>query len=132
MPISTRQRYCKRRDALVTAVQLNLEFDGFVYSKWGAQQRCAAGDWLVDNQGECYTVNRESFAKTYTRVSAGRYRKTSEVWAVAASESGAIVTKEGRTTYGIGDYLVSNSADGSDSYAVDKASFEANYEKVAD
>jgi hypothetical protein len=31
----------------------------------GAEQRCKRGDWLVDNGGEVYTVDGDSFARTY-------------------------------------------------------------------
>lgn len=123
-----RQRYRKVESSLLTAVQLKLETAGFDYHKWGDQQHCKAGDWLVDNQGECYTIDQTSFADTYCEVSPGRYRKTQLVWAEVAAEAGAISTREGRSHYNIGDYLVSNKADGSDSYAVSKTTFEAEYQ----
>lgn len=126
------RQYRKRGDALVAAVQLNLETDGFRYRKWGGEQYCKAGDWLVDNQGECYTVDRESFAQTYSLVSPGVYRKTVAVWAEVATEAGTVATREGGSAYEPGDYLVYNNPDGSDVYAVAKTLFEKMYEAVVD
>ena len=123
-------QYRKHANQIVNAVQLNLKTDGFAYEKWGNVQHCNAGDWLVDNDGDCYTVSAASFAETYTKVATGQYVKTAPVWAVQTSESGKVKTKEGFTGYGTGDYLVSNNQDGTDSYAVSKAKFEAMYERV--
>ena len=57
-----RRRYRKCPDRAVIAVQIDLDTPGFTYRKWGGEQRCKAGDWLVDNDGDVYTVDRESFA----------------------------------------------------------------------
>jgi hypothetical protein len=54
---------------------------GFSYRKWGTTQTCRRGDWLVDNGGDVYTVNRDSFARTYRRIAPGRYLKITPVWA---------------------------------------------------
>ena len=132
MPSKAARRYRKKKDSLITAVQLNLETEGFNYLKWGGEQHCKAGDWLVDNQGDCYTVDRESFAKTYTRVSPGVYRKTKVIWAEVATEDGTVPTREGGSAYKAGDYLVYNDAEGSDVYAVARASFEEMYEPEGD
>ncbi|NLD69473.1 MAG: hypothetical protein GX644_11750 [Limnobacter sp.] len=124
----TRARYRKKPDQFVIAVQLNLDTDGFVYRKWGHEQRCKQGDWLVDNDGDCYTVDAQVFARTYRNAGPGRWVKTTPVWATQATEPGSIATKEGATRYERGDYLVSNNEDGSDAYAVSAAKFEAMYE----
>ena len=58
-----RRRYRKRADQFVVAVRLDLEGAGFRYRKWGGEQQCKAGDWVVDNDGEVYTVDAESFAR---------------------------------------------------------------------
>lgn len=121
-------RYKKREDQVVTAVQLNLETDGFTYTKWGGKQRCYAGDWLVNNNGEYYTIRDETFKNTYKEVSMGQFEKTTAVWASAATEDGKVKTNEGYTEYKAGDYLVANNEDGSDSYAVSKIKFENMYE----
>ena len=126
--MTDRAKYRKRADRQVTAVQLALETDGFSYRKWGGWQRCRAGDWLVENDGDVYTVNRESFAATYRQVQPGRYIKVAPVWAARAVAAGRIDTKEGATAYQAGDYLVSNEEIGTDAYAMTAETFESMYE----
>ncbi len=103
---------------------------GFTYQKWGGEQRCRAGDWIVYNkdQRDTYTVSNASFEKTYEEVSPGVYRKTAPVWAEVAETDGVVKTHEGQTAYKRGDYVVSNNEDGSDAYAVSCDTFEAMYE----
>lgn len=115
---------------MITAVQLNLETEGFTYEKWGGRQRCRKGDWLVDNDGDTYTVARDTFANTYERVGPGVYRKVSTVWAEVADSPGTVKTKEGETEYGVGDYIVANDADETDVYAVGREKFESMYEPI--
>jgi hypothetical protein len=126
--MSTRRRYVKRASQFVVAVQLDLETDGLTYHKWGATQTCKKGDWLVNNDGETYTVDRDSFARTYQSTGPGTYVKRAPVWAEVASTAGDIRTKEGSTHYDAGDYLVYNEQDGGDAYAVSKQAFERMYE----
>jgi hypothetical protein len=126
--MSERRRYRRRPDRPVAAVQLNLDTDGFAYRKWGAEQHCKAGDWIVDNEGDVYTVDADSFAATYRAVAPGAFVKTTPIWAERAERDGDVATKEGRTHYASGDYLVSNQEDGSDAYAIGAAKFEAMYE----
>lgn len=123
-----RKRYRRRPGQLVVAVQLKLETEGFRYRKWGDEQRCKANDWVVDNAGDVYTVDSESFARTYVADGPGTYVKTGKVWAEQASEAGRVATKEGNTGYEAGDWLVSNEEDGSDAYAVSAKKFEQFYE----
>jgi hypothetical protein len=123
-----RQRFRRRPDQAVTAVRLALDFDGFAYRKWGHEQRAQAGDWLVDNGGEVYTVAADSFAQSYRALSPGRWIKAAPVWAERATQAGSVATKEGQTAYQAGDWLVSNHADGSDAYAIAAARFEQLYE----
>ena len=111
----------------MAAVRLSLDTDGLVYRKWGGQQRAKPGDWIVDNDGDVYSVDAESFARTYREVATGAYVKTTPVWAERAQSAGSLATKEGITHYQAGDYVVSNDSDGSDAYAVDAAKFEALY-----
>ena len=132
MPAKGPRHYRKKQDSVVTAVQLNLETEGFDYRKWGGVQHCKTGDWLVDNQGDCYTIDQKSFAETYSRVSPGVYHKTKTVLAEIATEAGTVATREGSSAYEAGDYLVYNEADGSDVYAVGRAKFEAMYEPTED
>src|SRR5215203_2545830 len=128
MTHNSRQRYLRRPDRPVTAVRLALETDGLVYRKWGGEQRAKAGDWIVDNEGDVYTVDAEVFERTYRQTGTGAYVKSTPVWAERASQAGSVKTKEGATHYQAGDYIVSNNADGSDGYAMSAAKFESLYE----
>ncbi len=125
-----RLKYMKRAGQAVVAVQLALDTEGFAYQKWGGAQRCKAGDWLVNNAGDIYTVDRETFERTYRQVEDGKYLKTSPVWAEVAREAGRVETKEGVTHYRAGDYLVSNEEYGGDAYAVSADKFLEMYERV--
>ncbi len=126
--MGTRQRYRKKADQYVIAVQLDLNTEGFTYQKWGANQKCKPGDWLIDNGGDIYTVDRDVFAKTYRKTQPGTYVKTTPIWAEVATEPGSVATKEGRSHYSAGDYLVSNNPDGTDAYCISAAKFESMYE----
>ena len=127
-----RQRYRRRPDQAVNAVRLALDFDGFSYRKWGDVQRAAAGDWLVDNGGDVYTVAAQTFERTYKQTGPGRWIKSAPVWAEQAKQAGSVATQEGRTHYKAGDWLVSNGEDGSDAYAISAAKFEQLYEPDSD
>jgi hypothetical protein len=127
--MSTRREYVKRAGQVIVGVQIDLDTEGFTYSKWGGLQRCQRGDWLVNNGGDIYTVDRETFARTYQSTGdPGTYRKVTAVWAEVAPSSGEVRTKEGTTHYEAGDYLVYNQSDGGDAYAVSRAEFERMYE----
>ena len=123
-----RRRYRKKANQFIIAVQLNMETEGFVYQKWGGEQHCKPGDWLVDNQGAVYTVDRDSFENTYAQKGPGIYVKKTPVWAEKATEPGKVATKEGFSHYQAGDYLVSNNGDGSDVYCISAKKFESMYE----
>ena len=112
----------------MTAVRLDLDTDGFTYRKWGGTQHCKRGDWLVNNQGDVYTVDGETFERTYRQVSPGVYEKNAPVWAEQAETPGTIQTKEGSTGYQKGDYLVFNDPGGKDGYAMTAETFHALYE----
>lgn len=120
--------YIKRSGQEVLAIQLQLDTEGFTYEKWGATQRCKPGDWLVQNGDDVYTVDGETFTRTYTMVTPGSYRKTTPVWVTKAETPGTIKTKEGATSYAAGDYIVYNHPDGKDGYAVSANKFEVMYE----
>jgi hypothetical protein len=125
-----RRRYRKKNNQYVVAVQLNLNTKGFTYRKWGAEQRCKQGDWLVDNQGDVYTVNQDTFRETYRLKSPGIYVKTTAIWVERATKAGKVITKEGTSDYQAGDYLVSNNEDGSDAYCISAEKFESMYEPI--
>lgn len=123
-----RRKYLKKGTALVMAVQLDLDTRGFSYQKWGGTQTCKAQDWIVNNDGNVYTVDRETFARTYRAVSPGIYQKVAPVWAEVAEQAGQIVTKEGVTHYEAGAYLVYNEPEGKDGYAVEAEAFKEMYD----
>lgn len=123
-----RQRFRRKPDQAVTAVRMALDFDDFAFRKWGDTQHARPGDWLVDNAGDVYTVAADVFARTYREVTPGRWVKTTPVWAERAAEAGSVATKEGRTHYGAGDWLVWNQEDGGDAYAIGAAKFATLYE----
>jgi hypothetical protein len=128
--MNNRRKYLKRATQFVTAVQVDLDMIGFTYQKWGGIQRCKRGDWLVNNNGDVYTVDGDTFARTYRASGPGTYIKATPVWAEVAKAAGAIRTKEGATHYSPGDYLVYNKADGGDGYAVERDEFDRMYEPL--
>ncbi|MYM62811.1 DUF4231 domain-containing protein [Pseudomaricurvus sp. HS19] len=128
--MSTRQRYCKRPGYTITAVQLQLDFDGFQYRKWGDAQTCRAGDWLVNNGGDVYTVAADYFADRYREISPGHFIKVGEVWAEEAEQAGSLPTLEGASDYGVGDYLVYDRQMGGAAYAVGRYRFLKMYEPM--
>jgi len=135
MSQSRRRRYIPRPDRPIVAVRLAFDTDGFDfrYRKWGGDQCAKAGDWLVHNDDDVYTVDSNVFARTYRAVpkcGSGAYVKTTPVWAERAEQPGVVPTKEGSTEYQAGDYLVSNSEDDSDRYAISAAKFESTYMAV--
>jgi hypothetical protein len=128
--MNARRQYVKRASQFVTAVRVDLQTEGFTYQKWGSVQKCKPGDWLVNNNGDTYTVDADTFARTYRPTGRGTYLKTTPVWAEVAKESGEVRTKEGTTHYKPGDYLVYNEPDGGDAYAVSSSAFDRMYERV--
>ncbi len=125
-----RLKYVKRADQPVVAVQLAMDTDGFTYRKWGATQKCKPGDWVVNNDGDVYTVDDSTFQRTYRPTGRGAYVKITPVWAEAAATAGSVETKEGKTHYEAGDYLVFNEEDGGDPYAIPADKFESMYEQA--
>ncbi len=122
------RKYRKKADQFVIAIQVALQTEGFSYTKWGGDQRCKPGDWLVNNNGDIYTVDKEVFARTYRQVKPGAYVKTTPVWAEVADGPGSVKTREGTSRYHKGDYLVSNDEEGTDRYCMNREKFEAMYE----
>ena len=126
--MSELRKYVRRADTSVTAVQLDLDTDGFTYRKWDGVQTASAGDWLVNNGGNVYTVERETFEQTYRMVSPGVYVKDQPVWARVADVEGKVQTKEGETHYRTGDMIVFNDEEEQDGYAMTAEAFERLYE----
>jgi hypothetical protein len=126
--MSALRKYRRIEKTRVVAVRLDLETEGFTYEKWGGTQQCKAGDWVVLNAGETYTVDGETFARTYEQVSDGVYEKTAPVWAEQAGEAGRIGTREGSTGYEAGWFLVYNDPNRRDGYAMAEEKFRSLYE----
>ena len=126
------QLYRKKEKQVVNAVQLDLDTEGFTFTKWGNTQRCQQGDWLVKSQDDCYTVARSTFAATYKEVSPGRYLKHGLVKAEKVQSAGKVSTREGKTNYVAGDYLIENAADPTDTYVMSAEKFNQLYESVQD
>lgn len=122
------QRYHKKRDKPIHAIQLNLDTAGFTYTKWGDSQTCKPGDWLVNNGGDIYTIDQQVFFDTYRQVTPANYVKVKPIWAEMASKAGSVKTKEGHSHYQVGDYLVSNHEDGSDTWCIEADKFKEMYE----
>jgi hypothetical protein len=122
------RRYRKRPDQFIIAVQLDLDTDGFTFRKWGGEQRCKRGDWIVDNSGETYVIDSGVFPRTYRKIGDGKYVKINPVWAEIAQSAGTVKTHEGASSYQAGDYLVYNRPDRSDAYCMGADRFEAMYE----
>ena len=126
------RQYRRKERTEVTAVQFDLEAEEFTYRKWGGTQRCKRGDWLVNNAGDTYTIDRDVFARTYREIAPGRYVKDAPVWAVKTDKAGTIKTIEGSTDYVVGDYLVYNDPQGQDGYAMNGAKFHSLYEPAGE
>lgn len=127
--MGNRRRYRKKADQFVVAVQLDLDTEGFIYRKWGADQRCKQGDWILDNGVDVYSVDREVFEKTYRKLKPGIYVKTTPIWAEKAEQAGSVITIEGESHYQAGDYLVYNNEDDTDAYCITADMFESMYEQ---
>ena len=122
--------YRRRVETTVHAIRFAFDSDGFDYTQWGARQHCKAGDWIVQNGADTYTVDAATFARTYEHVSGAEFRKVGAVWAEAQAQPGTIRTQEGSTEYQAGDYVVFNDRAQRDGYAVERAKFESLYEPV--
>jgi hypothetical protein len=125
--MAKRRKYIKKTTQSVVAIKLDLDIDGLEYRKWGGSQRAKRGDWLVDNDGDVYTVDGRVFARTYQRLRPGIYLKTTPVWAEVATQSGSVKTKEGASHYKRGDYIVYNDRNGGDGYCMRASKFKAMY-----
>jgi hypothetical protein len=126
--MSELKKYRRKPGTAVIALRLDLETAGFEYQKWGGVQRCKRGDWIVNNAGDTYTVDSETFANTYREFSQGLYVKTGLVYAERATAAGTIATKEGSTDYQSGDMLVFNDPSRRDGYAMSAKKFESLYD----
>ncbi len=126
--MSELKEYVPKAQATAIAVQINLDIEGFTYMKWGAEQRCSRGDWLVDNYGDVYTVTDKTFTTTYRMERPGLYRKIASVWARVAQTKGTIRSEEGETEYEPGDYVAFHAPDAELGWAVPPLKFLERYD----
>lgn len=68
----------------------------------------AAGDWLLSEGDDTWTVAADVFAATYEPVADGIYRKVALVQAAQLAEDVEVITLEGIATAGPGDWLARN------------------------
>ncbi|SMF15405.1 hypothetical protein SAMN02745866_01004 [Alteromonadaceae bacterium Bs31] len=122
----------QRKVNSVSAVQLKLDLIEFRFRKWGAEQRCKKNDWLVDNEGDVYPVDKDYFDKYYRQIGPGEYTKVGTVWAEQAAHTGFTPTLEGQSEFRVGDYIVYDQPEGGDAHVVEKSKFEVMYALVAD
>jgi len=125
--VAKRQKYQKKASQPVIAVRIDLDIDRFAYRKWGGEQHAKRGDWLVNNDGDVYTVDEKVFDKTYRKQRPGVYVKVAPVWAEIVTAAGSVKTVEGESHYKRGDYLVYNKRNGGNPYSVSAAKFKAMY-----
>lgn len=124
----------RKKTPPVTAIQLAFDVPKdiphlFKYQKWGSLQGCKPNDWLVKtSEGEVYTIDEQSFANTYTRVSGDSYQKSVGVYAYQCEADGAISTKEGTTYYKAGDWVTYNDKELTDGYAISDEKFRKLYD----
>ncbi len=121
------KRYRRREMTTVTAVQIALETDGFTYRKWGEEQVARAGDWLVNNNGNVYTVDGKEFGRSYIHVRDGVYEKTAPVWAETALSDGKVRSTSGFTSFRMGDFIVYSDETKADGWAMSAKEFTRLY-----
>ena len=95
-----------RSVAVVDAVRLTED------SEWatanGDPLSASAGDWMLSDGGDHWSVAPDVFAASYEPVGDGRYAKTATVTAIQLTAPFAVDTLEGVATGAAGDWLVRN------------------------
>jgi hypothetical protein len=95
----------------------------------GAPMQAEAGDWeLTDDSGGRWTVQPETFARSYRRLLDGRYAKVERVNAVQLTSELQVPTAEGVSPARAGDWLLRD-ADGA-VWPVPDETFRARYRPV--
>lgn len=122
------KKYKKKARQAIHAIQIDLDLISFNYRKWDDIQTCKSGDWLVENNGDVYTIDQQVFADTYRQTGPASYQKVAPVWARQVDEDGSVKTKEGRSHYRAGDYIVANHEDASDAWCMSPEKFDSMYE----
>lgn len=120
------------KEATCVAIQLDLNIVGgsFQYTKWGDTQTAKVGDFIKFQGGSTHTVDRVSFLSTHELVDPaqpGIYRKVHPVYAEVCLEPGFMPTKENQTALRRGDMIVSNDAEGTDTWGMSIEKFCQRY-----
>lgn len=92
----------------------------------GSELSAAAGDWLVTDGAEEWTVVPDVFARSYRRLPDGRFAKDAPVAAVRLERATEVSTLEGVARAEPGDWLLSG-VDG-EVWTVTDAYFRSHYE----
>jgi len=90
----------------VPAKRLDAEFDWS--NENGERLTGSAGDWILGEGEDRWSVIDSVFRETYREVGAGLYEKHAPVHAVKVSDALSLITLEGAITLAPGDWLVCN------------------------
>jgi hypothetical protein len=121
-----------RKAIPVTAIQIDFDKVSFTYHKWGSDQKATSGDWIVNTNGDIFTVPREIFARSYKMIGHGQYLQTGDVWVRHTIEPGFLKTNNGKVNYKAGDYLVFNDPEGNHGIVVKPNIFTEFYLPISD
>ena len=83
------------------------------------------GDYLIESDGNRWTVQPEIFEKTYSENSDGTFTKTAQVIAVKVNAALTINTLEGESVVHEGDYLLCGES--ADVWSIDSTNFVKKY-----
>jgi hypothetical protein len=113
-----------RSVSVVTAQRLPDDYEWTTPN--GDALSAVAGDWLLSDGADQWSVADDVFAKSYRPIGDGRYEKTATVIAVRLDEPFAVQTLEGVATGAAGDWLVRNPT--GESWPIPAATFAKRYE----
>lgn len=91
----------------------------------GDRLHAVAGDWLLSDGSDEWTVTNDVFTASYRALGDGSYQKTATVTAVQLDEPFAVDTLEGVATGAAGDWLVRNPT--GESWPIPAATFAKRY-----
>lgn len=97
MNVMTTKIKCTKNAPEEVAIQLQSGTTGFSYHKWVTSQSCKPGDWIVKNAFDMYTVDENSFSRSYRAASLSCHRIFSPVRASMVGLGCTNESKEGFT-----------------------------------
>ena len=111
----------------VTAKVLESDWRGETAT--GERLQARAGDYQVSNgTGEAWSVEPEIFTRSYEQVEGDRWRRIGEVSAQPAVPGELVISLEGPSTAGEGDWVIKGSA--GEQWITSAEHFAANYERT--